>query len=176
MIALKRDRMGRFPLRSLFDEFFSSVDDLKAASQDPSASESRRDLSVSTLEASKSLVVDRPGLGFEDADGQLGMLKKEAEQIHLVQNAMVLLYAVINPESAENKQERASDDKVLAAIALLSGKGKKKKKGAKAGARKFKRLLGKSRHGGEEVPEIFNCHRGCGFKGDFDTVAEHETG
>jgi hypothetical protein len=176
MIALKRDRMGRFPLRSLFDEFFSSVDDLKAASQDPSASESRRDLSVSTLEASKSLVVDRPGLGFEDADGQLGMLKKEAEQIHLVQNAMVLLYAVINPDSAENKQETASADKVLAAMALLSAKCKKKKKGTKAGARKFKKLLGKSRHGGEEVPEIFNCHRGCGFKGDFDTVGEHETG
>ena len=176
MIALKRDRMGRFPLRSLFDEFFSSVDDLKAASQDPSASESRRDLSVSTLEASKSLVVDRPGLGFEDADGQLGMLKKEAEQIHLVQNAMVLLYAVINPDSAENKQETASADKVLAAMALLSAKCKKKKKGTKAGARKFKKLLGKSRHGREEVPEIFNCHRGCGFKGDFDTVAEHETG
>jgi hypothetical protein len=176
MIALKRDSMGRFALRNLLDELFSSVDDIKAASQDPSAFESRRDLSVSTLEASKSLVVDRPGLGFEDADGQLGMLKKEAEQIHLVQNAMVLLYAVINPDSAENKQERASDDKVLAAIALLSGKGKKKTKGAKAGARKFKRLLGKSRYGGEELPEIFHCQRGCGFKGDFDTVGEHETG
>ena len=176
MIALKRDCMGRFALQNLLDEFFSSVDDVTAASQDPSASESRRNISVSTLKASESLVVDRPGLGFEDADGQLGMLKKEAEQIHLVQNAMVLLYAVINPDSAENKQERASDDKVLAAVALLSGKGKKKKKVAKAGARKFKRLLGKSRRGGEEVPEIFQYHRGCGFKSDFDTVGEHETG
>ena len=177
MIALKRDSMGRFPLRNLLDEMFSPVDDLTTALENPSSHGFLQDHSGSSRNASELRVVDRPGLSFEDDDRQLGMLEKEAEQIHRLQNAMVNLYAVIKPESAENWQETASADKVLAAIALLSGKAKKaKKKGAKSGARKFKRLLGKGRRGGDELPEVYACHRGCGFKSDFDTVAEHETG
>jgi len=132
-------------------------------------------ISGATVDRVEIVKAQRPRLSFGGRDGASGSLEKEAEDIHGVQNAMVLLYAVIHPDSAENKKEEASTEKVLATLALLAGKGKKKKnKGVSGAMRKFKKVFGKPLRGGEDKPEIFACKRGCGFKGEFDGVEGHE--
>ena len=168
------DGLDRFPLQNLLTEFFPpSISHCDVSSISPD----RSSQGISVLgnkEGLVSTVMDSfRNLCFGGRDDGSGALESEVEGISKVQNAMVLLYAIIDPESAENKQVEQCAAKVLSALALFSGKAtkKKKRKVMKWGKRKLD--IGKARDGASE-PEIFKCKRGCGFKGEFEDVDGHE--
>jgi hypothetical protein len=165
--------MGTFPVRNLVNQIFSRIDDTNVLTS--SSPESAGMLSPEIRAATHK---ERPGLAFDKPGGELGMLQQEADHIHTIQQAMILLYAVINPDSEENKKQQSSAEKVIATITALSCKDKKKKKKSlKFAAQKFKRGIGKSRRGSvSDQTELFSCKRGCGFQGEYDVVADHEEG
>ena len=172
-IVLGRDKMGTFPIHNLVTQIFSRIDDTHVFKS--SSPQSAGMLSAETRTVTHK---ERLGLAFDKQGGELGMLEQEADHIHAIQQAMILLYAVINPDSEENKKQQSSAEKILATIAALSSKDKKKKKKSlKFAAQKFKRGIGKSRRGSvSDQLELFSCKRGCGFKGEYDVVADHEAG
>lgn len=92
-IALGRDRFGQFPLRRLLDEIFLRHKDMLTPRESSTAHGSE-----AGMESPPESISARPDLSFNGRDEESGALEREAEDIISVQNAMVLLYAVINPE------------------------------------------------------------------------------
>ena len=128
VVALGRDRMGQFPLKNLLDEIwlppvdFGNKDKGSFSSHDNGLLARAGERHINTDMQKNYCQKHRPcspSLCFGGRDGQSGALEQEAEDIHNVQNAMVLLYAVINPDSAENKKVEASVEEVLATLHML---------------------------------------------------------
>ena len=92
-IALGRDRFGQFPLRRLLDEIFLRHKDMLTPRESSIAHGGG-----AGMEPLPESIIARPALSFKGRDEESGALEREAQDIVRVQDAMVLLYAVINPE------------------------------------------------------------------------------